>query len=173
MRCGPSAGARKTGCTIATGVFWRGDFSATRRWWQWRESCAVLSGNCCAPNPATKRNPDRSKKRWFEGNRLTRRRHPQNVNAIPKLNTGAALRRQITVANPRCLVSVKAGRKNPSPSTRHLDCWKKAQGELKECRIGPAQKNTGQPANISITNRREPNSPRLIGRLKPASTYLL
>src|SRR6266436_4544244 len=30
-----------------------------------------------------------------------------------------------------------------------------------------------QPANISITNRREPNSPRLIGRLKPAPTYLL
>ena len=33
----------------------------------------------------------------------------------------------------------------------------------------------GQPANISITNRRESNSPRLIGRLKPAptNTYLL
>ena len=55
----------------------RGDSSATRRWWQWRESCAVLSGNCCAPNPATKRNPDRSKKRWFEGNRFNKEETPK------------------------------------------------------------------------------------------------
>src|SRR5438093_4289311 len=40
-------------------------------------------------------------------------------------------------------------------------------------RSSPAQAGPEQPANISITNRREPNSPRLIGRLKPAPTYLL
>src|SRR5437867_13433925 len=40
-------------------------------------------------------------------------------------------------------------------------------------RSSPAQAGPEQPANISITNRREPNSPRLISRLKPAPTYLL
>src|SRR5213596_720477 len=42
-------------------------------------------------------------------------------------------------------------------------------------RSSPAQAGPEQPANISITNRREPNSPRLISRLKPAptNTYLL
>ena len=42
---------------IATRVCWRGDSSATKRSWLSRESCAVLSGNYCAPNPATRRNP--------------------------------------------------------------------------------------------------------------------
>ena len=57
LRCGPSVGERRTGCTVVTRVCWRGDSSATRRSWRSRGSYAVLSGNCCAPNPATRRNP--------------------------------------------------------------------------------------------------------------------
>jgi len=36
----------------------------------------------------------------------------------------------------------------------------------------PALPQRGQPANISITNRREPNSPPTERRLQPAPTYL-
>src|SRR6266516_3746086 len=38
---------------------WGGDSSATRRSWLSRGSYAVLSGNCCARNPATRHNPHR------------------------------------------------------------------------------------------------------------------
>ena len=53
--------------------------------------------------------------------------------------TEADLRRQVTVANPRCLVSVKAWSKSKPEhaSPRLLD---KGCGELKECRIGLVRK---------------------------------
>ena len=124
-RYGRSVGARRTGCTVVTRVFWRGDSSATKRSWLLRESCAVLSGNCCAPNPVTRRNPYRFEKSVRgEQHSPTRRRHHLSARYLTN-KQGAALRRQATVANPRCLVSVKAGGKS-SQSTRHLDCWTKA-----------------------------------------------
>src|SRR6266404_1667275 len=69
----PSAGERRTGCIVATRVFWRGGSSATRRLWPSRENCAVLSGNCCVPKIATRRNPHRSERDGSRGTALTNR----------------------------------------------------------------------------------------------------
>src|SRR5205814_2359012 len=49
-----------------------------------------------------------SLKRWFEGNRLTKpERRALSANTIDKSQAGAALRWQVTVANPRCLVALR------------------------------------------------------------------
>ena len=64
---------------------------------------------------------------------------PQRTSAT--YHAGADLRRQVTVANPRRLVSVKVGLKVQSEhaSPRLLD---KGCGELKECRIGPPKEDS-------------------------------
>ena len=83
-KCGPSVGERKTGCIIVTRVFWRGDSSATRRWWLLRGSCAVLSGNCCARKLATRRKPHRCERDGSRGTALkqTRRKHTHKTTQL-------------------------------------------------------------------------------------------
>ena len=76
------------------------------------EAMRDLCRASCALKLATKRNPHRSEKDGSRGTALTnkgRRTNPPRASATHNPKPGADLRRQVTVANPRCLVSVRPG----------------------------------------------------------------
>ena len=140
MRCAPSVGELSTVYIIAPWVCWGDVSSATKRWWRSRESSAVLSGSCCGRNAVTrhilflyKRNGSRGTAFQTTGRRPNRKTKKTDTN-----QEGAALRWQITVANPRCLVALRLDLVPPKhASPRLLD---QGCGELKECRKGLAER---------------------------------
>ena len=90
-----------------------------------RELCGFI-WELLRTQSATTRNPHRSERDGSRGTALTNKEEVTHTRVSAILTQEEAdLRRQVTVANPRALVSVKAGGKSKL-STRHLDCWTKA-----------------------------------------------
>jgi hypothetical protein len=86
----------------------------------------LLSGNSCAPNPATRRQPDRPESDGSRGTdeRTTRGGDTKKQSAPEQSRSGSeAAGHGSQPTSSRC-VKALPGTSPRSPSTRHLECWR-------------------------------------------------